>query len=201
MVTGPATSNTRRSPLCGSLPERTEVTAPSAAGSFDLSEDLRQVEHDAARVVEQEGVVFGGRGQVEHHARAGFGGGDADVADFSGDEVPGDSRNACEQRQPNPDSASPKNPSPSWSSTPDLRRNLLIWLKSFNPLDAMTRRCRSKTETAGPASGNRPAAAFRPLDQPQEARAVVVGSPRCSSSSGSISRYRSRWTTLTSGSS
>ena len=73
---------------------------------------MRHVEHDAAGIVEQECLVFDGSGQIEHHARAGFGGGDADVADFSGDEVPGDSRNEREQRQPKPRIRFPKKPFP-----------------------------------------------------------------------------------------
>ena len=54
--------------------------------------------------------MFDRRGKVEHHARAGFGGGDSDVADFSGDEVPGDCRNGCEQRQPDSRFCFPKKP-------------------------------------------------------------------------------------------
>ena len=40
MVTGPETSNTRRSPLCGNLPERMDVMTPSASGSLESSEDF-----------------------------------------------------------------------------------------------------------------------------------------------------------------
>ena len=44
MVTGPDTSNTRRSPLCGNSPERIDVMTPSDSGSFDSSEDAKQPE-------------------------------------------------------------------------------------------------------------------------------------------------------------
>ena len=48
------TSNTRRSPLFGSLPERIAVMTPSIPGNFDFSEDFETSSTTRPRILQLE---------------------------------------------------------------------------------------------------------------------------------------------------
>src|SRR5436190_370516 len=67
-----------------------------------------------------------------------------------------------------------ENLSPSWSSTPDLRRNLLSRRKSFNALNVVSSRADGELESQVGARQS-PRGTLRPFDQPEESGFVVVG--------------------------
>jgi hypothetical protein len=142
IVTGPFTSNTRRSPLFGSRPERTAVTTPSPPGSFPDS-DERATSMTTRDGASNKNALWATGAERSSTTRVPMSEGAMRTPRISAaDNVPvtpaimARSNHARVARR-TVVNVVPKNPSPSWSSACQLPWNLLKSRRSINLLDSM----------------------------------------------------------------
>ncbi len=173
MLTGPLISNTSRSPSLGSLPARRSVMLPAASGSRAFSEDLATSSTTRLGLSSWKALCLTAADNSST-TRVPLSEGAMRMSRISaamrGEEAPATDASSVNQTA----IRFPRKPSPSWSSTPELSRNLLIRRKSFNALNEMTLRLDRKpifeVRYWQPARGT-----LWPFDQPQESGLVVVG--------------------------